>query len=173
MALNFYKIECGNETKYIKNIYCQLKPISRGIKSLTVFAEQILTINDYILSNFEILHKTSRNNFQKVLLNVSTEYCSTISTLPPFMKVLMSLIEKSSINLSHECPYLPVKEIGVKNFIVNSNLLTLVAFLGIESGEFLVTMNIKDENGDFIFKFKVYFLLEKERYGKKSKLNKS
>ena len=155
----------------MKNIHCQLKPISRGIKSLTIFAEQVFAINDYILANIEVLHKTSRNNFQNVVYNITTEYCSSFANLPPFIKIAMSLVEKSSSNLIHECPYLPVKEIGIKNFIINSNLLPLVALLGIQKGDILMTATYTDEKGDLIFKVKIFCLLEKERIRKKSTNN--
>ena len=169
--MNFYKIDCGNDTKYLKNFICQLKPISRGTKSLTIYAEQVLQIDNFWEVNYEILHKSSRNDFQNVMLNTTIEFCSSISNLPPFYKLLVSLVEKSAINLIHECPYPPVKQIGIKNFIVNSNMLAFVTFLGIKNGHFLVTGTARDEKGDLYAKIKLYFVLEKERIKKITKKN--
>lgn len=164
-----YKIDCGNETKYVKNINCQLKLVSRGVKSLTIYSEQILPLNDFIQANLEIVHKTARNNFESVILNITFEFCSSLLNMPPLAKLILSMIEKSSLNLIHDCPYLPVKQIGIKNFIVNSNLLPVVAFLGIKSGEFLATITILDKKKELVFMVKIFCILEKEKFKKKVK----
>ena len=93
--------------------------------------------------------------------------------MPTFIKLLVSLIEKSSTNLIHECPYLPTKEIGIKNFIVNSNLLPAVAFFGIKSGEYLATLTFVDKKKELVFKTKIFCLLEKEKYKRKINNNKN
>ncbi|KAL7025791.1 hypothetical protein ACKWTF_013634 [Chironomus riparius] len=173
IILNFYKIECGNETKYVKDIQCQLKPVSRGVKSLTIYSEQIRPLKDVINANLEVVHNKPRNNFQSVILNITVEFCSSFSNMPPIVKLILSLIEKSASNLIHECPYLPSKEVGIQNFIVNSNLLQVVVFLGIQSGEFLATITITDKKGDLVFKVKIFCVLEKEKFKKKTKINKN
>lgn len=90
------------------------------------------------------------------MANLTFEYCSSYKNLPPLVAVIFGVVERNSPNLVHECPYAPVKYIGVDNYTLNPQtpLLTIANF---QRGDYKQTLYIRDKHNRMIFYLHTYY----------------
>lgn len=167
-----YKVEClnENETKYVKNVICELKSISRGINALTWLYEYTVPLN-YIMANYEVVQKSSSNSFVNVVFNSTFEVCSGIESgdFPPIYKLAMPLLKNVAKDFLRKCPWLPNKQFGMKNLTVDVGSIPLISIVAMQRGEYRVSINYRDKNNDFICWIKIYIGIIQKRYQKVTK----
>ncbi|CAG9807527.1 unnamed protein product [Chironomus riparius] len=141
LKLHFYKVECPpqNKTEYLENIVCKLSKIKDGENVLTLHVDVVRNIN-YFDFNFGILHKSSN----KLMINTTFEYCSSYNNLNPFIKAMFTFVNTIEKDLFHECPYLPMKKMGVENLPFDGfvPLLSIANFQRVTMfGDLIVELN--------------------------------
>ena len=122
---------------------------------------------DYILASFEAVHKNS----QKVLVNLTGEYCSFYGHLFPVVQIVVDWMNKYQDNLFHKCPYIPGDRLGLVNFpgnqVANKLLNFFPDYFKVGRGEYTGTYRSKDKNGKTIFGFKGFVSVSQKKNTKK------
>lgn len=167
LSARIFKIECikANETKYLKNIECKINRIKNGIYTVSIYGDLVAEL-DYILASFEAVHKNS----QKVLVNLTGEYCSFYGRLLPVVQIAIDLANKYQKNLFHQCPYTPGDRLGLVNFpgneVINKISNFFPGYFKVGRGEYTGTYRSKDRNGNTIFGFKGFVSVSQKKSNK-------
>jgi hypothetical protein len=144
--MRFYKIDCpaDNETEYLENIDCQINSQKDGSMVLTAMADIVQPINSVIIT-YMIIYRS----MNKVMVNITFDYCKSHNNLPPFIRIIFDMYKKHSEDLIHECPYAPRKHLGVENLPleVHSALLTVANF---QRGDYKSVLEIRDKKKKLI-----------------------
>jgi hypothetical protein len=123
---------------------------------------------DYILGSLKAIHTQS----QRILVDISGEYCSLFNNFSPIVKFIIEWINKSQNSSFHSCPYLPGEKFGVVNLnvnqLVNSVLNFFPKFINIGPGDYVITINTKDRTGKMIYHFKISLTISQKRPNKKN-----
>jgi len=155
-----------NETIYMKNVVCQLHKVERGSNGVTVHVDLQIPMNN-IFINFQLAHKTT----DRLLINITFDYCSFYNNLPPFFNVIIDSLKEFSSNLIHACPYSPQNELGVKNLPasqIGTDLLNkFQAILVNRRGDYSSSTILTDKKGRLIFYFKCIVIISQKRGQKK------
>jgi hypothetical protein len=116
--------------------------------------------------NFQLIHKSTH----RTLINLTGEYCSVYGNFSPLVRITIEFTKKFTNGLIHECPYNPIKKIGVENFpangLLNKALGVFADGLRLQRGEYIAAYNSKDRNGITIFYFKAFVTLSQKRLKK-------
>ncbi|KAL7023378.1 hypothetical protein ACKWTF_012577 [Chironomus riparius] len=165
--MRFYKIECpaDNDTQYLEKISCKLSSQKQGTASLSAVADLILPVTSVNI-NFLIIYRS----LNKIMLNVTFDYCSSYNNLPPYIRIIFDMYKKHSNDLIHECPYETKKRIGIENFPLEVHTAVL-AVVNFQRGDYKSILDIRDRKGNLIVYFNCYLSVSQRknpRNGRKS-----
>lgn len=154
-------MECSKETEYTSDFDCRINNEKRGSYSITFcFAlNKQITYMDY---TFMLIHRTS----EKVLFNVTFDYCKSYKYPPPFVNLLFDIFKKYTDTLLHACPYEPIKRMGIESIPFESQG-PVMAFLSFKVGDYHVHFSGADKKGRSIFFMNLFFTMSPVR-GQKS-----
>ena len=107
---------------------CELKSVSRDIKILNFYFDFLIKIETDFSLNLEITSKTSMNAYKNLYLNMSTNLCGNFFE-SPLMMVLQPFLDKFAPGSFHKCPYLPLKEFGMRNFTIDPKMISSLPFI--------------------------------------------
>jgi hypothetical protein len=167
--LHVYKLECLNEndTRFFKNVACELKSKTRGVSSMTIVTDIQQDI-DYFMLNMEVMIKSSSNSFNSVIVNTSVELCGALADLPPALKLIVPLMDYYGRGMIHKCPYRSTEtDLGVRDLTLDTRLIPVIVLSTIDRGDYRAFVNWKYKDGTFIFWIKVYFSIVQKRFQKK------
>ena len=140
-------MECpkNNESVYTTNFVCGISNDRNESFAITAYADLILSIN-FLELHYILLHKTTN----KVVLNVTFEYCSSFGNAHPFVQLILNTFKKYSNNLIHRCPYVPQKRIGLEKWPFDANV-PIMALIQHQKGDYKITFDCRDKQGKLIF----------------------
>jgi len=122
---------------------------------------------DYMLGSLQAVHRQS----QRILVDITGEYCSLFDNFSPIIKYIVEWINKSQNSSLHACPYTPGERIGVMNLNVNQLVNQLLnffpKFVNIGPGDYITTIITKDRNGKIMYNFKIFVSVSQKRKNKK------
>ena len=107
-------------------------------------------------------------NTNATLQDVKFEWCSSYTNLPAYIRVIFGFFKQHSNNLFHACPYVPRKNIGIQNYPLEVNPITL-SVLNYQLGDYKTSVTITDKNGKLIFFLNLYTNISRKRLQKGSK----
>lgn len=161
-------MECpkSNETTYIENIVCTIHrqervQSRRDSSRISIYADIIVPVN-YVDLSYSLVHRTSN----KVLLNVSFEFCHARKNLPLIVNLLLEIFKAASQNLVHDCPYEPIKKFGIFNFSV-ADFEPLNNILKFKRGDYGSFLQMRDRKGNNIFYNTAFYVLRMKSGQKK------
>lgn len=118
----------------------------------------------YIDFNYKLVQKS----INRVLYNITFEFCSSYKDLPPYMNFILNAFKKYSNNLIHACPYKPENGIGIVNYPMEANIAFMMV-MNYPLGDYLNSYYGKDKQGNLIFYIKTYSTLSQTRVRKPAK----
>jgi len=145
-------MECpkDNESDYATNFVCSINNDRNESFSVTAYADLIIPLN-YVELHYIFMHRTTN----KVVLNVTFDYCSSFGNAHPFVQLILNTLKKYSKNLIHRCPYSPQTRIGVEKWPFDANI-PVMALIQHQKGDYKITFNAKDRHGKLIFYVHIY-----------------
>lgn len=166
-----HKIECQTFDKTVfDNLICVIKVVDRNVKTLTFNFDFMTKIESDFIINAEVTSKTSSNTYKNIFFNLSTNLCGDLFE-SPLIKLVLPIIEKNSPGLLHKCPYLPEKNYGLHDFILDLNLISLITFTLVDRMDYRIFIT-------YIYKKKVvatltlYFKITSKKYSRKKQSSK-
>lgn len=128
--------------------------------------------------NFQLLFKSQTNSYNVAVLNYTFEVCKSMNDFPPPMKFVLPVINMFAKNLIHPCPYVGKshinfiylfesfyifskikylgREIGVKNFPLETAFQPVVSFVNLESGNYRLDVTFWNKNWEVLYWLKMY-----------------
>jgi len=158
------KFECikDNETEYFNNTICELRKGSqKGSYEISAFTDILIPLT-YVNVNYKLIYKSTN----KVLFNLTFEYCSSYNNLPPLIHIIVEYINNFSKNFIHACPYTPQKHIGLENFPLDANI-PIFALINFQRGEYKSSLYSRDKKGRPIIYVNLLFTVSPKRISKK------
>lgn len=144
----------------MKNFVCELNN-RNGSYTLTAYGDLILPVN-YIDFNLKLIYRSAN----KVLLNITVEFCSSFGSFPPYLVSLFDVLKKYTKDFIHPCPYKPTKEMGIHEYPFEKNFASL-SLVNFPRGDYLSIYNCNDRKGKLIFFFKTFSTISNKRVFKK------
>lgn len=150
----------------LDNLNCQIKVVSRNVKTLTFTYDIMTKIQSDLVVNFEMTSKTSTNAYKNVFFNLSTNICEDILS-SPLIKLVMPIFDKFAPGLLHKCPYLPETGTGMRDFNLDGNLPTLITLTMYERMDYRAHVTFMYKK-NIIATLTIYFKIEPKKFSRKS-----
>ena len=121
---------------------------------------------NFINAGFQVVHRQS----QRILLDITGEYCSLFHNFSPIMKFIVDYINKyQAVPTFHSCPYESGESVGVINFNANQLLNQVLSFfINMESGDYLCTFIAVDKAKKLLYSVKVFVTVSQKRSNKRN-----
>lgn len=160
--MRFYKVECAsdNETEYLENIDCKLISSKQGSVMYTGLADLIIPANSIIM-NYMLIYRS----LNKVMMNITFDYCNSYRNLPPYLRIIIDLSLKYSKEFIHECPYKPIKRLGLENLPLDV-FVSVLGLVNFQRGDYKSILDLRDKKGKLICYFNFYWSISQKRTSK-------
>ena len=157
--MRFYKVECPaeNDTQYLENISCKIDSQKKGSAVLSAVADLILPVTSVSI-NFLMIYRS----LNKIMMNVTFDYCSSFNNLPPYIRIIFDMYKKYSKDLVHECPYEPKKRLGIENLPLEVHT-AILAVVNFQRGDYKSILDIRDKKGKLIVYFNCYLSVSQKK----------